>query len=286
MRLIPTLGFLLLAATSIQSHSEDRFANVEINTIEVTDNIYMLIGAGGNIGVSNGPDGLLMIDDQFQPLAAKIKTALAEINPQAPTFLLNTHYHGDHTGGNPEFGKDSIIMAHKNVRIRLVNGDNKLPEHALPVITYTEAASIHFNGEEIALIHTGSGHTDGDTMVHFTESNVLHMGDNFFRDRFPYVDLDAGGSVSGLVSTIEKILALADEDTKIIPGHGDLASKQDLANKLAMIEETSATVKSAIKAGLSVEEIVAKGLGEKWQDWTWGFINEERWIRTLHREYK
>lgn len=276
---------LALLLTTQLSVAADRFANVQIETIKVTDNIYMLTGAGGNIGVSNGDDGVLMIDDQYRPMAEKIKAALAEINPQAPTFLLNTHYHGDHTGGNIEFGEDSIIMAHKNVRVRLL-GDEALPEHALPMVTYTEAASIHFNGEEVALIHTGASHTDGDTIVHFTESNVVHMGDNFFRDMFPYVDLGAGGSVQGLMKTIRTVLEMVDAETQLIPGHGALAKKEDLARKLNMLEETSATVRSAVAAGKPLEEIVDAGLGEKWQSWSWGFINEERWIKTLYNEYK
>lgn len=288
MQLRHLSALLVTSLISINSFAQDRFANVEIQTLKVTDNIYMLIGAGGNIGVSNGDDGMLMIDDQFEPLADKIKASLAAINPEAPTFLLNTHYHGDHTGGNVAFGEDSIIMAHKNVRVRLINGDTQgnFPESALPVITYTDAASIHFNGEEIALIHTGASHTDGDTMVHFTESNVLHMGDNFFRDRFPYVDLGAGGSVKGLIKTINLVLEMVDEDTKIIPGHGDLATKADLARKLEMLESTSATVKTGIAAGKSEEEIVAMGVDEKYKGWAWAFINEQRWLSTLYNEYK
>ena len=190
--------FLTILSTWAQA-AEDRWAKIQIKIIPVTDNIFMLEGAGGNIGVSNGDDGMLMIDDQFEPLAGKIKTALKTISAEAPTFLLNTHYHGDHTGGNAKFGSDSIIMAHHNVRIWLINEDTEgnYPAEALPVITYAENASIHFNGDEIHLIHTPSGHTDGDSMIHFKGSNVVHMGDNFFKDKFPFVDIGAGGSVKG-----------------------------------------------------------------------------------------
>jgi glyoxylase-like metal-dependent hydrolase (beta-lactamase superfamily II) len=267
--------------------AEDRFAGVEIKTQKLTENIYMLVGAGGNIGISSGADGVLMIDDQYRPLAGKIKAALAPINKDAPTFLLNTHYHGDHTGGNIEFGTDSIIMAHENVRVRLINGNTSVgtPDHALPMITYTDRASIHFNDEEVALIHTGASHTDGDTMVHFKSSNVIHMGDNFFNKRFPYVDLGAGGSVEGLKVSIEKVLSLADKNTQIIPGHGELATPADLELKLEMINATGSSVKTAIAEGQTLEQIIAAGVEPKWKDWTWGFINEERWLTTLYNEY-
>jgi glyoxylase-like metal-dependent hydrolase (beta-lactamase superfamily II) len=221
---IPTLLFI-----SILAHATDPFAGVEKETVPVTDNIYMLVGPRGNIGVSDGEDGILMVDDQCKPLADRIKAALAEINKGAPTIVLNTHYHGDHTGRNIAFGKDSIIMAHKNARIRLVNGDTQgtFPEHALPMVTYTEAASIRFNGEEVALIQTGHSHTDGDTMVHFTESNMIHMGDNLFKGMFPYIDLNAGGSIDGFIATTQQVIDMSSNETKIIPGHGKLASRAD-----------------------------------------------------------
>jgi glyoxylase-like metal-dependent hydrolase (beta-lactamase superfamily II) len=249
----------------------------------------MLMGAGGHIGVSYGSDGMLMIDDQFEPLAGKIKAALKTIGPEAPTFLLNTHYHGDHTGANVAFGDDSIIMAHQNVRIRLIDGDKdgKLPKSALPVITYTKQASLHFNDEEIVLLHTPSSHTDGDTVVHFTGSNVIHMGDAFFKDLFPYVDIKAGGSVDGLIDSIEAILEVVSDDTKIIPGHGDgPANKADLIRYLQMLKSTSSTMKQWISEGKSEQEIMDTGLGKEWQSWSWNFISEERWLQTLYSSYR
>ena len=281
------LIFLTILSTWAQA-AEDRWAKIQIKIVPVTDNIFMLEGAGGNIGVSNGDDGMLMIDDQFEPLAGKIKTALKTISAEAPTFLLNTHYHGDHTGGNAKFGSDSIIMAHHNVRIRLINEDTEgnYPAEALPVITYAENASIHFNGDEIHLIHTPSGHTDGDSMIHFKGSNVVHMGDNFFKDKFPFVDIGAGGSVKGLIASVEKMLPLMDADTKIIPGHGSLANKADLERYLDMLNETSSAMKRWIADGKTEQRILDDGFEQKWDSWGTGFINEERWIKTLYASYK
>jgi cyclase len=286
MRILLT-AIVTLFSLHLQA-ADNPFANTKIKIIPVTEGIYMLSGSGGHIGISYGADGMLMIDDQYGPLAEKIKAALKTIGPEAPTFLLNTHYHGDHTGSNAAFGKDSVIMAHKNVRIRLINDEeNKLAPVALPVVTYTEEASIHFNGEEIVLLHTPNAHTDGDTVAHFTGSNVIHMGDNFFNGLFPYVDLGAGGSVDGLIESIEAILEIVGEDTKIIPGHGaGPANRADLVRYLDMLNTTSATVKQWIADGKSEQEIINTGLDAKWQSWSWNFINEERWLKTLYASYK
>lgn len=280
--------FILVAFASFYATAAgDRWAKVEIKVIPVTAGIYMLTGAGGNIGVSYGSDGMLLIDDQFEPLAPKIKAALKTIGDEAPTFLLNTHYHGDHTGGNVQFGEDSIIMAHHNVRIRLVNDtQGNFPKQALPVITYENSVSIHFNDEKVDLIHAPNGHTDGDTMVHFNKSNVVHMGDNFFNHRFPYVDIDAGGSVDGLITAINDMLGIMNDETKIISGHGDLGNKADLEHVLLMLQDTSATVKQRIADGKTESEIISMGFDEKWTSWGEHFITEERWLKTLHASYK
>ncbi len=277
---ILTSAFLLGLFSHLVVAAEDPFAKVQIKTIEVTDNVYMLVGAGGNIGVSKGPDGLLMIDDQFGPLASKIAAALEALGDSTPTYVLNTHYHGDHTGSNAHFGTNSIIMAQHNVRLRLIS-EGKMPDAGLPTITYDSRAHLFFNNEDIEMIHAPSGHTDGDSMVYFRNSNVIHMGDNMFNGRFPYIDLDAGGSVKGMISAVEMILTLINDDTKIIPGHGSLATKADLEAYLEMLKETSRSVAKALKKGQSEDEIINKGLGEKWQSWGAGFITEERWIQTL-----
>jgi len=281
--------FMLIAFASFYATAaDDRWAKIEIKVIPVTAGIYMLTGAGGNIGVSYGSDGMLLIDDQFEPLAPKIKATLKTIGDEAPTFLLNTHYHGDHTGGNVQFGEDSIIMAHHNVRIRLVNGDTQgnFSRHALPVITYENNVSIHFNDEKIDLIHAPSGHTDGDTMVHFNKSNVVHMGDNFFNHRFPYVDMDAGGSVNGLIRAIEDMLAIMDDDTQVISGHGDLGNKADLEQHLAMLKQTSGAVRQWVADGKTESDILSNGLDRKWHGWGDHFITEALWLKTLYASYK
>ncbi len=280
-----TVALLSLLIIQSATAAEDRFADVEIRTEPVAGNIYVLYGDGGNIGVSRGEDGILMIDDQYAPLATKIRAALAALGNETPAFVLNTHYHGDHTGSNAAFGGDSIIMAHSNVRTRLLNAVEKLPGEALPVITYEQEASIFFNGEEVRLVHMPAGHTDGDTVVYFTGSDVVHTGDNFWHGLFPFVDLDAGGSIQGLIKNTETLLGTVTDSTIIIPGHGTIASKQDLQAFHKMLVQTSANVTDAMRAGKTADDIVAVGLGKQWQTWGQWFINEERWIRTIYKSY-
>ncbi|MEZ7959313.1 MAG: MBL fold metallo-hydrolase [Pseudomonadales bacterium] len=272
---------LLLCVTSIVMNvfAEDRFAKVEIRTEQISENIYVLFGTGGNIGVLNGPDGILMIDDQFAPLADKIRAALDKLGGTTPTYVLNTHYHGDHTGSNAVFGQNSIIMAHDNVRLRLLAGGTK--DSALPVITFATQATIYFNNQEAHLIHMPAGHTDGDAIVYFPNENVIHLGDHFFKDRFPYVDLQAGGTVNGLIDNIVNILSRVDSDTKIIPGHGEMATKVDLQRYLNMLTSTRQFIDAELAQGKSEKSILAAGLAPKWDSWGEGFINEERWLKTL-----
>ncbi|MBD3649316.1 MAG: MBL fold metallo-hydrolase [Pseudomonadales bacterium] len=286
MRALVSLLMIAMLPISLAG-AEDRFANVEIQTIPVAENIYMLVGQGGNIGVFAGKDGILMIDDQFAPLSEKIKAALEQIGSDSPRFLLNTHYHGDHTGGNKIFGADSLIVAHENVRVRLLASETpgEYPPVALPVFTYADEANIWINGEQIRVVHMPLGHTDGDSVVFFEQSNVVHMGDHFFKDRFPFVDLDAGGSVQGLIDNVNLILDLIDDNTAVIPGHGSLADKEDLQRYLAMLEQTSSMVRKAIEAGKSEEEILAAGMDDRWESWGTGFINEQRWTQTLYNSF-
>jgi len=262
----------------------DRFKDVEIRATQVADTVYMLQGAGGNIGVSAGEDGILIIDDQFEPLAEKITEALKEINPGNPKFIVNTHYHGDHTGGNAWFHKhkQSTVFAHDNVRKRLAN--NKAHrQDALPVVTYAQGVKFHFNRDTINVMHLPVGHTDGDSVVWFEHANVLHMGDLFFQGRFPYIDLKAGGTVAGYIKNTRQVLAQLQADTKIIPGHGKLSDKKELERSLVMLEQTSNDVKKLKDQGLSLEQVLATGLDKKWQSWSWNFITEEKWITTLYQ---
>lgn len=260
------------------------FSNVEIKIIPVTKNIYMLEGSGGNIGVSVGPDGILIVDDQFAPLAEKIEAALQKLNPGKLKFVLNTHFHGDHTGGNAHFGgKEAHIVAHSNVRKRLA-GDANTKKAALPVITFDHSASVHFNGEEITLLHHGPGHTDGDSIIHFTSANVVHMGDQFFNGGFPFVDLNSGGTIEGYIKTVTTVLEKIPADAKIIPGHGKLATVEDLKGFHAMLVETSGLVKKSIADGKSLDELKAAGLPEKWRSFGTGFIKTDRWIETIYND--
>jgi len=276
MKLQPILVAAL--ASTVAALAQRDFANVEIKATPVSKTVWMLEGAGGNIGVSAGPDGVLVVDDQFAPLAEKITAKLKELNPAAPRFVLNTHWHGDHTGGNAFFGsKGANIIASANVRERLSKKSDVQPAE-LPVVTYDHGASVHFNGEEIRLIALGAGHTDGDSIIWFTGANVVHMGDQFFAGKFPFIDLGSGGDVAGYLANVEKALAFIPADAKVIPGHGPLATVDDLKTFRDMLLETTGVVKKAIADGKTLEQVKADGLPAKWKDWGTGFINTGRWL--------
>lgn len=252
-----------------------------IKTTHVAGSVYMLEGRGGNIGVSVGEDGVLIVDNQFENLAPQIEIALKDLTKGKLKFVLNTHWHGDHTGGNAYFSQSATIIAHNNVRTRLIN-KSKTPKSALPVITFKESSSVHFNGEEIRLIHLGAGHTDGDVIVWFTESNVIHMGDQFFNGRFPYIDLASGGKVAGYQKNVETVLNALPEGAKIIPGHGALADKRDLQVFSLMLKDTINPVRQGISLGKSLEQIKAAGVNEKYKTWAVGSINTSRWLQIVY----
>ena len=278
--------FVALALASIVmtvTAQDDRFANVTIEAVPVSGSISMLIGSGGNIGVSAGNDGILIIDDQYAPLATKIKAALEALGSDTPKFLLNTHFHGDHTGSNADFGAASIIVAHENVRSRLVAEDS--PALALPVVTFDDNVTLHFNGEDITLIHMPNGHTDIDSVVMFEGSNVVHMGDHFFNGAFPFIDLANGGTVQGYLRNLEKALSWIADDTAVIPGHGPLGDKDALLSFYNVVKDTSIAIRVKKSQRMSKEEIVAAGLGDEYASWGQGFINEQRWIETVFDSY-
>lgn len=280
------LGTLLLLTgllTQTSLAEQDRFADVEIKTIKLQGNISMLVGAGGNIGVSAGPDGILMVDDQYAPLSEKISAALDLLGSGKPKYVINTHFHGDHTGSNEFFSSSGTVIAHQNVRLRLV--DEEMPPAALPVITFDQKIQAHFNGEQIDIIHVPVGHTDGDSIVLFNSSNVAHLGDQFWNGLFPFIDLENGGTVQGYIANVIRSITLVKDDTQIIPGHGSLGSKPALERFLVMLESTTGIVKSLMQQGQSLKQIQQTGLGAEWDSWGVWFITEERWIETIYTSY-
>lgn len=291
MKKILSLTLLLVFAAVAQAQQPD-FSKVQIKATKVAGNVYMLEGSGGNIGVSVGDDGLLIVDDQFAPLADKIRAALKSLADKKLRFILNTHWHGDHTGGNVAFGPEGTIIAHDNVRKRLSteqrstvfnNTTPPSPKEALPVITFDQTLTVHFNGEEIRAIHFPQGHTDGDSVIFFTSSNVVHLGDDFFAGRFPFVDLESGGSVEGLVKNIGELITKIPEGAKLIPGHGPISTLDDLKSYHRMLQQTTEIVRQKIAAGKTLEQVKSEGLPEEWKSWGTGFIKTDRWVETIYR---
>jgi glyoxylase-like metal-dependent hydrolase (beta-lactamase superfamily II) len=274
------------------AYAQTDWSKVEIKVHKVNGNVYMLQGAGGNIGVSVGPDGILIVDDQYAPLADKIKAALKTLGEGKLKFVLNTHWHGDHTGGNVAFGPEAPVIAHDNVRKRLATAQKSdvfksttpaSPKEALPVITFGHSVTIHFNGEEIRAIHFPTGHTDGDSVIFFTASNVIHMGDHFFAGRFPFVDLDSGGNVEGFTKNVGDVIAKLPAGVKIIPGHGPLSTPDDLKLFHRMLLETTDIVRKKMASGKTLEQIKTEGLADEWKSWGAGFIKTDLWVETIYR---
>jgi len=252
--------------TAMPATAQRDFSSVEIETIQVADGVYMLVGSGGNIGLSIGEDGPFVVDDQFAPLTEKIQAAIAAVTSSAVRFVLNTHWHGDHTGGNENLGKaGAMIIAHENVRKRLnpaefrdlMGRSQQAPPDALPVVTFTDAVNFYWNGENIRVFHVEHAHTDGDAIVHFTNANVVHMGDTFFKDRYPFIDVDSGGGIDGMIAAADHVLSMVDSDTKIIPGHGTLATPDDLRDYRNMLITVRDRVRTMLNDGMSVDEVVA-----------------------------
>lgn len=286
-----TLSLILFYFSSISI--AQRFDNVKIETTQLSKNVYMLTGAGGNIGVSVGGEGVFVIDDQFAPLSEKILAAIKAISNQPLRFLANTHYHGDHTGGNENMSNaGATIIAHNNVRERLLmpkrNGSAN-PKNALPVITFNDKLNLHINGESVLVFHVSNAHTDGDSILYFPESNVLHTGDTFFSGRYPYIDLNSGGSVIGYIDAAKRGLMVIDDDTKIIPGHGPVSSKEDYKIFLNMLEYLHSKVSAAISEGKSEEDIKNDiSITKEYDDLGFGsgFINSERIRQTFYSSLK
>jgi cyclase len=281
----------LIFAFALFSGQKPDFDKVEIKVHKVAGTVYMLEGSGGNIGVSVGDDGIVVIDDEFAPLAPKIKAALKGITDRPVRFLLNTHWHGDHTGGNEKFGQEATIIAHENVRKRLEEGmpsrtisGHKIdptppaPKVALPVITFEDKVSVHLNGEDIRAIHFPHGHTDGDSVIFFTQSKVVHMGDDFVTYGFPFVDRASGGSVKGLVENLEKLIPQLPQDAKIIPGHGQISTVEDVKKFAASLKEIVAIIETGVKQGKTPETLKKEKVLAKWDAWGKAFIKADDFI--------
>ena len=284
-----TLAAALLLAVTASAQQD--FSKVEVKATKVAGSVYVLTGAGGNIGASIGEDGIVIIDDQYAPLAPKIEAALQSITDKPVHFILNTHYHGDHTGGNEHFGKSAPIVAHENVRKRLASGSTRrgqtippVPKGALPVLTFEDSVTIHLNGEDVKAVHMPHGHTDGDSVIWFTQSNVVHMGDDFFNGLFPFIDQENGGSVRGLIENLDKVLSMLPADARVIPGHGALSDKAGLTKFRDTLRSTLAAVESGLRTGRSAEQLKADKILAEWDSWGQGFIKTDVWIDTLVKE--
>jgi len=293
------LGFagLTLQAGSACGQQEPDWSKVQIKVTKVSGNIYMLEGQGGNIAASVGEDGIVIVDDQFAPLAEKIQTALKElkITDKPVRFVINTHYHGDHTGGNAPFANGgSTVIAQDNVRKRLETGgiagnggsikmENKPAEKsALPIITFEHDVTVHLNGEDIRALHFPAGHTDGDSVIFFPKNNVVHMGDDFVRYGFPFIDVSSGGSVQGMIAAMEKVSAQLPPDVKVIPGHGALSNLNDVREFVKMLKETSAVVEKALKDHKTLDQMKQEKILAAWDSWGKGFINADAFVETLY----
>jgi glyoxylase-like metal-dependent hydrolase (beta-lactamase superfamily II) len=289
------LGLILLAVAA--TAQEQDFSKIQSRITKVAGNVYMIDGtggfAGGNIGVSVGDDGILIVDDQYAPLADKIQAALKGVTDKPVRFVLNTHFHGDHVGGNRYFGQHATIIAHDNVRVRMVTGNpdpnpdnhrDPAPKVALPVITFDSTATVHINGEDIRAVHFPHGHTDGDAVLWFTQSNVVHMGDDFFNGVFPFIDVDSGGSAQGLIKNIEEIIPQLKPDTKIIPGHGPLGTVEDLKTYLAMLKDSYAIVDANVKQGKTLDQLKKEHVLAKYDKWAWDVFKADDFVEFIYKD--
>jgi len=289
-----SLSLLVLPRAGLAQEKMD-FDKIQIKATKVAGQIYVIEDvtkefSGGNIGVSAGPDGIVLVDDKFAPLAPKIEAALKTISDKPVRFVINTHYHGDHTSGNSAFGAKSTIIAHENTRKRMAAGrgteEPPAPAVALPIITFEHRVSVHLNGEDIRAIHFPNGHTDTDVVIFFTKSNVVHMGDDFFNGIYPFIDSDGGGSAKGLIANIEKLLGEIPADAKIIPGHGKVATAKELREFLAMLKETTAIIEAGIKANKTADQLKKDKVLAKYERWAKGFFKNEDFIDLLYKDLK
>lgn len=283
-------GLLAIPATAT---AQGDMADVEIEVKPLTDQVAVLYGRGGNIGVSHGEDGVFLIDDQYAPLTDRIRAAVAELSEEPVRFVVNTHWHGDHTGGNENLGEaGAVIVAHENVRERMSTDqfmkafDRTVPaspKAALPVITFDDSVTFHLNGDTVRVYHVANGHTDGDSIVDFEQADVLHMGDIFFNSGYPFIDRGSGGDVEGMIRAAERGLEIAGDETRIIPGHGELTDRDGLEAYHAMLTKVTDRVRSLMAEGKTLEEIQAAGVTSEFDErWAGAFIDAERFLSFVH----
>ena len=287
---------IALTIASAQQQEPD-WSKVQIKVTKVSGNIYMLEGQGGNIAASVGEDGIVIVDDEFAPLAEKIQSVLKDlkITDKPVRFVINTHYHGDHTGGNPPFANSgSTVIAQDNVRKRLLSGGmagnggsvkmevKPAEKAALPIITFQHDVTVHLNGEDIRALHFPAGHTDGDAIIFFPKNNVVHMGDDFVRYGFPFIDVASGGSVQGMTDGLEKAIAQLPADVKVIPGHGQLSSLDDVRAYIGMLKDTTAAVQKAMAAKKAVDQMKQEKILAPWAKWSGDFVNQDTFIETIY----
>jgi len=270
------------------------FSKVQMKVTKVAGTVYMLEGSGGNIGASVGEDGIVIVDDQYAPLAEKIEAALKGVTDKPLRFVINTHYHGDHTGSNAYFQKQAPIIAQDNVRKRLESGSpagnggsvhfeaKAQPKEALPIITFEHDVTVHLNGEDIRALHFPSGHTDGDSIIFFPKSNVVHMGDDFVTYGFPFIDVDSGGSVDGMIDAIDKVIAQLPADVKVIPGHGPVSNLDDVRRFVTMLKETRDVVVKALEQKKSLDQMKQEKLLEPWKKWGGDFVSQDVFLETIY----
>jgi len=278
--LLPVAALLLGALRPVQEPS--------VTVVPVGAGLSMIIGQGGNVGVLAGPEGLFVVDSQFERMSTALFKAMDDIQHGTPVrWLVNTHWHGDHTGGNAKIGMLAFRMAHVKVRDRMQTGATgrpASPPEALPNLTFEDGVTVYANGQAVEIRHVGAAHTDGDSILLFHGSKAAHAGDLLFNRMFPFVDHDSGGSVAGLLAALKDLHASLPDDWRIIPGHGALATKADLAESIRMIESTLALVQSRVEAKHTKEQILAAGLPDEWSSWSWSFVSTQRWMETLARE--
>ena len=293
MRIMLRIAILALLSSALCLAQDQDFSKVEIKVTKVAGTVYMLQGAGGNIGASVGDDGVVVVDDQYAPLADKIQAALKGITDKPVRFIINTHYHHDHTGGNEFFQKQAPIIAHDNVRKRLEEGSTAgnggsvhvehkpQPKGALPIITFDYDVTVHLNGEDIRALHFPAGHTDGDSVIYFPKSNVVHMGDDFVTYGFPFIDIDGGGSIDGMIDGVEGAIAKLPADVKVIPGHGPVSSLEDVRTYVKMLKDTRAVVADALKKQMNLAQMKEQKVLDPWKKYSGEFISEDAFLETL-----